>query len=237
MKVTEREYPVLRCLVENQLTDEIKEFVFRQTSERKEQDDILSSLKFFEGRKLKISYISDSVHNMLTDSLNYVHLKHLLKNSPETTGLLLLPRVLLPDFTNVPDYVKIDNRDFPLNAIMYSWISLNAHDRINENYDEEEPWDEEERMLLILPIFGDGTTQATRQFEMTNNDDLYRWEYSESEGRAWYGNVLDYVMSFILFYNYEENKKLTTQDVRKRKFEINEEGRIDSHINKGEIIE
>ena len=72
---------------------------------------------------------------------------------------------------------------------------------------------------------------------MTNNDDLYRWEYSESEGRAWYGNVLDYVMSFILFYNYEENKKLTTQDVRKRKFEINEEGRIDSHINKVEIIE
>ena len=88
---------------------------------------------------------------------------------------------------------------------MYSRLSSNNHDKVDGSFKSEEAWEDDNgRTLFIVPICDHRITQATRQFDMTSCDEIFGWDYSESEGRAWYGKIHDLVMSFILLNAYPE---------------------------------
>jgi hypothetical protein len=270
MKLTEEKIPILSCIENNILSDKFQEFIDRQIPEKENQNEIKSSLPFFINKRLQINYISKSIHERLIDTSNFIKAKKLLKNSPTTVGLLLLPETIYPDFSNVPDYVQVDNKDFPINAILYSWLSMDEHDRIsnkqtleelkeriksgekppqgadwesliNELEEGNEEWgNNEDRELLILPIYNNRTSQATKQYELINNDEIYGWDYSEQEGRSWYGKIHDYVMSFILFYNFTETETKIIHGIEsgeKRRVKLNGEKFINSSKNDIEIID
>lgn len=270
MKLTEQKFPILGIIDKNILSDRIQEFLDRQISGEKEQKDIKESFPYFVNKSLQINYISKSIHEKLLDTSNFIKAKELLKGSPETTGLLLLPETVYPDFTNVPEYVQVDNKDYPINAILYSWLNMDNHDKISNEFtlndlknrislgekpphgadwdslikrlenDQEEWGNTEDRELLILPIFENGTTQATKHFELVNNDEIYGWDYDESEGRAWYGKIHDYVMSFILFYNFTEIETKIIHGIdsgQQRRVKLNNEKFINSSKNNIEIID
>ena len=233
MKIDERKSPILRSIENNKLTDKVFDILFNSGFDENAIADIKLSFDFFIGKTLQINYISSTIHEKLSDTKNFIKGKSLLSNSPETTGLLLLPKTVLPDFSNVPDYVNADPNDYPINAILYSWLSTNTHDKISnkshledlkkrieagekpplgadwDSYmesltEEEDLWDEEKRTLLIIPIYNEKITQATKQLYSISDDEMYGRDYNEEDEEDWYGKIHDYVMSFILFYNYAE---------------------------------
>lgn len=194
-----------------------------------------------------------------------------MKNSKETTGLLLLPQTVLPDFSNVPEYAQADPKDYPIDGILYSWLSANNHDKISNKIQleslrqrikagekpppgadwdglmkslqeetEEEEWNEEDRTLLIIPIHNDRITQATDQYHMKGYETEYGWDYSEKEGRDWYGKIHDYVMSFILFYNFTEAETHVVHGIdtgQSRRLKLNDEKFLNETPNNIEIID
>ncbi len=232
MKIDKNEFPILGCLNNNKLTDGFFDMLFNSGYDDKGIKDTMQSFDFFLDKQLRISAIPLPIHEKIWCTNDFLRAKPLLANSPEVTGLLLLPETILPDFTNVPNYVDVDPNDYPINAILYSWLSSNNHDKISNRShlkdlqkriitgeiepetgwkrlleklcDEEGLWPESDRTLIIIPIHNDRITQATRQYELINHDDMYGDDYSNREGRAWYGKVHDYVMSFILYYNFAE---------------------------------
>lgn len=207
MNIDEKQFPILSCTQRNLLTEGIADFVTRQVPNINEQKEIMESADFFKDRNLTITYITPPLHKELLITANFLPAKKVLKDSPTGAGLLLLPETLYPDFTNVPEYVDVDNEDYPIDAILYSWLSINDHDKHSGDYNAEDPWEkDEDRELFILPVYQDGTTQATKRFEMTNNDEIYGWAYSSAEGRAWYGKIHDYVMSYILCATISNNR-------------------------------
>lgn len=268
MKLTEDKFPILSCITNNVLSNKLQEFLDRQIPEKEEQEDILSSFPFFVNKNIQINYISKSIHEKLIDTSNFKKAKQLLKGSPTKTGLLLLPETIYPDFTNVPEYVDADSDDFPINAILYSWLTMDEHDKISNEYtlknlknrikagekppqgadwnglieqlENEEEWrNDEDRELLILPLYDEGTTQASSR-GIVNNDEIYAWEYSDQEDRCWYGKIHDYVMSFILFYNYTETETKIIHGIdsgEQRRVKLNGEKFINSSKNDIEIID
>jgi len=63
-------------------------------------------------------------------------------------------------------------------------------------------------------------------------------EYSEQEGRAWYGKIHDYVMSFLLFYNNAETLSINDIDTDKsRELKIEDEISLNVTTNNIEIID
>ena len=268
MKINEDKFPVLSCIENNVLSEKIQEFLDRQIPEKKEQKNVISSFPFFVNKSLQINYISKGIHERLIETSNFIKAKKLLKGSPTTTGLLLLPETIYPDFTNVPDYVDTDIKDYPINAILYSWLTMDEHNNISGEWtlndlksrikagekppqgadwdglikqleDEEEWGNDEDRELLILPIYNEGTTQASSR-GIVNNDEIYGWEYSEAEDRCWYGKIHDYVMSFILFYNFTETETKVIHGIdsgEQRRIKLNGEKFINSSKNDIEIID
>jgi len=235
MKINERKLPILRCTENNKLTDNFLDMLDNSGYDEEGILDIKLSFDFFKNKTLQINYISTTIHKKLSDTKNFLMAKSLLFNSPEVTGLLILPETILPDFSNVPVYAQTDPIDYPIDAILYSWLSYHNHDKISnkrqhENLkqrlregekppigadwnalmksleNEEDIWDEEDnnRSLLIIPIHNERITQATNQYHLISNNEIYGCEYSEQEGRAWYGKIHDYVMSFLLFYNFTD---------------------------------
>ena len=242
MKLTEDKFPILGCVKNNILTDKFREFVENQVPEKESKENIMDGTRYFKDRHLQINYIAKSIHEKLSDTANFIKAKELLKNSPKVTGLLLLPETIYPDFTNVPDYVDVDSNDYPINAILYSWLSYNDYDKMDDNLDDED--DEEynsNRELFIIPIYNDGTTVGSKNsFEMMNNNEIYGWEYSEAEGRSWYGKIHDYVMSFILFYNYTETDTKILNGIdsgKQRRAKLNDEKYLNSSENEIEIVD
>jgi hypothetical protein len=160
---------------------------------------IQKSFVFFQEKLVNVNFISEAAHRKLLATNSFIQTKSLLRNSVERTGLLLLPETIYPDFMNVPSYAGAVAADYPINAILYSWLSMDRHDQLTGTFNPDDPWrNQEERTLLIIPICDDRITQATDQFHMVSNDEIYGWEYSESEGRAWYGKIHDYVMSYLI---------------------------------------
>lgn len=269
MKIDERKFPILGCIENNKLTNKIFDMLDNSGYDEKGILDIKRSFDFFSGRPLQINYISSTIHQKIADTNNFVKAKSLLRNSPETAGLLLLPETILPDFSNVPDYAGADPKDYPINAILYSWLSANNHDRISnksqlENLqqrikagekppagadwdrliqdlqDSEDEWDEESRTLIIIPIDSNRITQGTDQYHLISNDEIYGWEYSDQEGRAWYGKIHDYVMSFLLFYNFTEAETHIIHGVdtgQSRRLKLNDEKFLNETKNNIEIID
>ncbi len=268
MKINEDKFPILSCIENNVLSEKIQEFLDRQIPEKEEQKDIISSFPFLINKSLQINYISKGIHEKLIETSNFIKAKELLKGSPTTTGLLLLPKTIYPDFTNVPEYVDADSEDYPINAILYSWLTMDEHDKISnewtlndlnnrikagekprqgadwdgliEQLENEEEWgNDEDRELLILPIYNEGTTQASSR-GIVNDDSMYGWEYSDQEDRCWYGKIHDYVMSFILFYNFTETETKVIHGIdsgEQRRVKLNGEKFINSSKNDIEIID
>ncbi len=269
MQINDRKFPILGSIENNKLTENVFNMLDNSGFDEKGVGDIRQSFDFFTGKNLQINYISSTIHEKILQTNNFIKAKSLLRNSPETTGLLLLPETILPDFSNVPDYVQVDPKDYPINAILYSWLSSNNHDKISnksklenlqqriragekppagadwdsliETWQEsEDEWDEENRTLIIIPIDSKRITQATGQYELISNDEIYGWEYSDQEGRAWYGKIHDYVMSFLLFYNFTESETHIIHGVDSglsRRLKLNDEKFLNETKNNIEIID
>lgn len=269
MKIDEKKFPILGCIKNNHLTADVLGMLDNSGYDDKGINSIKPSFDYFVNKHLQINYISSTIHDKLADTSNFVKAKTLLKNSPETTGLLLLPQTVLPDFTNVPDYAQAEPKDYPIDAILYSWLSANNHDRLSnkiklENLqqrikagekqpagadweglmkslqEDEGEWEDEDRTLLIIPIHKDRITQGTDQYHMKGYENEYGWEYSEKEGRAWYGKIHDYVMSFILFYNFTEAETHIihgTETGQSRRLKLNDEKFLNETPNNIEIID
>lgn len=270
MKIDEKKFPILGSIENNKLTNKIFDMLDNSGFDEKGIAEIKPSFDFFVGKTLQINYISSTIHEKIVDTKNFIKAKSLLPNSPETVGLLLLPETILPDFSNIPEYAKTDPTDYPINAILYSWLSGNNHNRIGnksqlENLqrrikagetpppgadwnglikslqdDEDEYDDEANRTLIIIPIDSNRITQATKQYELSSNDEIYGWEYSSKEGRAWYGKIHDYVMSFLLFYNFTETETHIVHGVdtgQSRRLKLNDEKFINETKNNIEIID
>lgn len=269
MKIDEKKFPILGCIENNKLTNKISDMLDNSGYDDKGVLDIKPSFDFFFSKLLQINYISSTIHEKIADSNNFIKAKSILPNSPETTGLLLLPETIFPDFSNVPDYAKAEPKDYPINAILYSWLSANNHDKISnksqlENLQQrikagetpppgadwdslmkslqenEDEWDEESRTLIIIPIDSNRITQGTSQYHLISNDEIYGWDYSDQEGRAWYGKIHDYVMSFLLFYNFTEAETHIIHGVdtgQSRRLKLNNEKFLNETKNNIEIID
>lgn len=199
IKINEGTFPILACMSDNIMTDAIQVMLEDSGFDDKGVASIQKSFVFFQEKTVNVNFVSPAAHRKLLETNNFIQAKSLLKNSVERTGLLLLPETIYPDFTNVPSYADADAGDCPINAILYSWLSMDRHDQLAGMFNSDEPWrNPEERILLIIPICDDRITQATDQFHMVSNDEIYGWNYSENEGRAWYGKIHDYVMSYFI---------------------------------------
>jgi hypothetical protein len=271
MKIDERKFPILRCIEKNKLTDKVFEMLENSGYDDKGISDIKPSFDFFINKQLQINYISTQIYEKLLDTKNFIKAKSLLVNSPETVGLILLPETVLPDFSNVPEYAQTDPNDYPINAVLYSWLSHSNHDRISnksqlENLkrliasgekppagadwnflmksleSDEDIWDNDDnnRSLIIIPIHNERITQATDQYHLISNSEIYGWEYYEQEGRAWYGKIHDFVMSFLLFYNFTESDIHLIHgidSVKSRNLKLNDEKFLNETTNNIEILD
>ncbi len=271
MKIEERKFPILGCIKENKLTDKINDFLENSDFNEEGIKNIKELLPFFINKTLQINYISTTIHKKLNDITNFIKAKSLLKDSPEMTGLLLLPETLLPNF-NVTEYIdNADPKDYPVNAVLYSWLSANNHDKIQkqsqladlkkrivegekppaganwslqmkELQDEEDEWEEDLRTLVIIPIHNNKFTQATDSIYSIAENDCFGDDYNESLGGGgdWYGNIFDYVMSFILFYNYTEAESQIIHGIdtgQSRRIKLNKEKFLNETPNNVEIID
>lgn len=215
MIIDEEKFPILSCIESNILTNNIFDMLNNSGFEEDVINEIRPSFDFFTNRKLEINYISSEIHEKLIDTSYFIKGKSLLKISRETTGLLLLPKIIYPDFSNLTDYLTVDNCDYPINAIFYSWLTMDNHAKIAGTLEEGQEWgNDNDRELLIIPVCDDRITQATRQLELINSDEIFGWDYNVNEGRAWYGKIHDYIMSFILFSNFMESETHTVNAIR-----------------------
>lgn len=205
-KIDKNNFPILDCFKNNILTNQIHEMLHSSGYDKEGIASISESFKFFIGLKHKIDFIPIDIHEKCLDTKRFVSQKSKLLKSEQTVGLLLLPETILSDFSNVPDYVDVEIEDYPINAILFSWLSFDNHDKINGTFDTH--GSNYGRELLILPIDKHRITQATNQYELTSNNEIYGWEYSESEGRAWYGKIHDYVMSFLIYKTELESEEI-----------------------------
>jgi|GEM_PF-3575851 len=269
MKIDEKRFPILGCLKNNKITEKVFEMLDNSDYNEKANADIRMSFDFFKDKNLQINYISTTIHEKLSDTNNFIKAKSLLPKSPELTGLLLLPETIYPDFSNVPEYVDVDQNDYPINAILYSWLSSKNHEIISDKSNledlrkriksgekqpqgadwenlmkslesEEKDGTDDNRNLIIIPIHIDKITQATKQYELFSHDEIYGWEYSDQEGRAWYGKIHDYVMSFLLFYNYTEAETHIVHGIetgKSRRLKLNDEKFLNETKNNIEIID
>ncbi len=130
MEFEEKNYPILDYIKNNKLSTDI--FYMLENSGYDEEGvlEVKPSFEFFINKPLHINYISATTHKIIFYTDDFINLKSRLKNSPETTGLLLLPETVLPDFSNVPSYADADPNHYPINAILYSWLSSNNHDKL-----------------------------------------------------------------------------------------------------------
>ena len=241
MIIDEKRFPILEYIVNNKLTNNVFQMFYNSGFDEIEVMDIKTSFDFFANSHLQINYITTAIHDKLIDTSNFINAKILLKNSEEITGLLLLPKIIHPDFKNVPDYIDVNANDYPIDAILYSWRSVDNHAKISGDFNEEDPWgNEKERTLLIIPFCDDRITQAANQYELTSNDEIYGWEYSAQEGRSWYGKIHDYVMSFLLLYNFtysEMNINNDVDTVKSRQLRFDDEKFVTKTKNNIEIID
>tara|TARA_R110002126_G_scaffold193388_4_gene341745 strand:- start:527 stop:1474 length:948 start_codon:yes stop_codon:yes gene_type:complete len=262
MKIDERKFPILAFIDKNKLTE--KGFKSMEDAE-----EIEESFEFFRDKILQINYISSTIHDKLSDTTNFVKAKSLLPNSKETSGLILLPETIYPDFSKVQEYGEPNEKEYPINAILYSWLSANNHDKISNKsqledlqkrinsgekepaganwkslmeslQNEDEEWDEEQRTLLIIPIYNNRITSATDDFYLISEDEMYGEDYAEQQGEDWYGKIHDYVMSFLLFYNFTETEIqiMHGKDTGKqRRIKLEDEKFINESKNDIEIID
>jgi hypothetical protein len=199
IKINEKTFPILACMSNNIMGDAIQIMLEDSGFDEDGVASIQKSFAFFQEKSLNVNFVSPAAHRKLQETSSFIRAKSLLRNSAERTGLLLLPETIYPDFTNVPSYANADASDYPINAILYSWLNMDSHDQIAGTFDAEASWgNREDRMLLIIPVCDERITQATDQFHMVSNDEIYGWEYSKTEGRAWYGKIHDYVMSYLI---------------------------------------
>jgi hypothetical protein len=209
VKINEQTFPILACLDHNILNDSLQYVLENSGYEERSWKSIQESFAFFMKKTIEIDYLSIGLHQKLLAPAFFEQHKSLLDNSRESTGLLLLPETIYSDFSQVPDYVQVDEADYPINAILYSWLPIDDHDRLTGNFDEDEPWHKpQERSLLILPICDDRITQATDQRHLISYSEEYGMACREGSGREWYGKIHDYVMSYLISERLRNQKSL-----------------------------
>jgi hypothetical protein len=235
----EKKFPILKFIENNIMTEFPKEILDNSGYDDKNISDLRNNILIFLNKQLQINYISTSIHEKLLDTSNFIKAKTLLSKSTETAGLLLLPETIYPDFANVPDYVTVNPKEYPINAILYIWLSNDNYDKLEGTFDKELSFGEDGRTIAILPIFNGKITQATDTHYLQSNNETYGDRYNEND-REWYGKILDYVMSFILFYNYTDTEVyvINGDDSRQSaKIKLNNEKYLNYTKNNVEIID
>lgn len=196
-------YPLLNLIHKNKFIDDsINSLIDFSTSEE-QYLEIVKVWKFFERQNLQLTWLDNDIMGYIIDLENIREFAPLLKSSPQETGVIFLNNPIYPIFSEVPEYITgANSRDYPVNTIVYSWLDSNEHSKLMDFYDPEDPYPPNDRDLLILPFFENTLTLMSGIIDVTSPIETYGWKYEMSEGRGWYGNILDFVMSYIIFYNY-----------------------------------
>ncbi|KYG85464.1 hypothetical protein AWW67_15140 [Roseivirga seohaensis] len=196
-------HPLLNFIHNNQFMDDTIKSLTHFTTCFEQHSEIVKVWKFFEHRDLQLAWLDNHISGYLIDVENLKDKAQLLKSSPQETGVIFLNNPIYPVFSEVPEYIKdINAQNYPVNTIVYSWLDSDEHSKLQGYYDPKAPNPPNDRDLLILPFFENTLTLMSDIFHVTSPDEIYGWEYEMAEGRGWYGNILDFVMSYIIFYNY-----------------------------------
>lgn len=251
MKFNERKFPFLKFLDKNVLKTD--ESVFTEIADWKQEvEEAKRILKYFENKKVPIHYISKPIHDKLCDTNNFLKAKSLLANVPEMVGLILLPEELIPEVTS-KDVTTWRPQDLKMNCILFSVCTQATHDLVRwgkterperEEYDNDVDYNYElnyylnGRWLEFLPI------QLDRFFFIDQHSiEAVDEEFGESlsqYGRDINGNIIDYLWSFILLYNFTEteNKIVHGTDTEKsRRVKVDDEKFLNESANNIEIVD
>jgi hypothetical protein len=252
MKINNTKFPFLRFLEKNRLNIDnsvYSEMVGYEVGIK----DSENVLKLIKDKIVSIHYITKPIHDKLKNTDNFIKAKKLLVKLPEMTGLILLPEPLIPEITD-PE-VQWRPQDLKMNCILFSIVKLATYDKVMYDKDntplrsdfaddDEESylWELDQyvnaRKLHILPI------QLDKFFHihydsLSSFDEEYGTPYTEY-GRDINGNIIDYIWSFALFYNYTEtdNKIVYGTDTEKaRRVKVNDEKMLNETLNNIEIID
>ena len=252
MKINNIKFPILRFVDKNRL--KVDDSVYSEMVDYKSGiKDSKNILKLFENKELSIHYISKTIHDKLACTENFIKAKKLLPNLPEMTGLILLPEPLIPNV--VDPEVTWRHQDLKMNSILFSILKLSTYDTImsgkdntpiRSDYDEDDEesylWELDQyvnaRHLHFLPIQLDKFFHIQRD-SLSSFDEEFGNPFTEF-ARGINGNIVDYLWSFALFYNYTEtdNKIVYGTDTEKaRRIKVNNEKIINETPNNIEIID
>lgn len=201
--LTTLKYPLLSLIENNCLAEDSIESLINFSVNKDQYREASKVWNFFEKKRLQLTFLDNDIAGYLIDVEHLRSKAQLLKSSPPESGVILLDNPIYPVFSEIPEYVTdADARNHPINAIIYSWVNSDDYEKFMDYYDPEDPNPPDDRDLLILPFYEDTLTLCASIFDVTSPDEIYGWKYEMAEGRGWYGNILDFVMSYIIFYNY-----------------------------------
>ncbi len=241
MKIDEKHYPILRSLKNNFLIT--PQTLISENEWDLMKNDIELSLKLFKS-PLTINYITKPIHEKLKDRNNFIKAKQLLKDVPETFGLIILPEKFRPK--RVRDTEDLDLNDYEFDSVLYAYIKQDTHDinfygKIDENdinTEENREYYFSGRWLITLPIQNGQIKYALRGANICVSEEFGVIHGTETEDA--YGDILDYILSFLILYNFTEtdNKIIFGLDSGKpRKVKIDSEKFLNDTKNNIEIID
>ncbi|WP_347839972.1 hypothetical protein [uncultured Draconibacterium sp.] len=250
MKITEIKYPILKNISENILQNPNN--IISVDEWNLMRQDIQEELKFYKNEELNISYITRPIHEKLLEKKNFIKAKDLLKNVPETKGYIILPEKFKP--LRVKDNVDNNLEDFEYDSVLFSFVNQYSYDLLKhgevdeiatvnlEELDEEEKIERENylsgRWLTILPIQNGKIKYCLRDSNVSVDEEFCTVHGHESYDA--YANILDYVFSYLIFYNFTEtdNKIIFgTDSGKQRRIKIENEKFLNETKNEIEIID
>jgi hypothetical protein len=242
MKIDEKRFPLLESCRNNFL--ENPQAIISPDEWDLMRGDIEKQLKLFNRQELDISYITKPIHEKLKDLKNFSKAKTLLQNVPETYGYAIFPEKFKPQL--VKDTEDYDLDEFEYDSVLFAYITQETHD-LNAwgKLDEDMMEDEEDRKeylagrwLLVFPIQNGKIKYCIRDSNICVSE-----EFGDVHGHeAWdaYGNLLDYIFSYLIFYNFTETENKIiygAESGKQRKVKIDKEKYLNDTKNNIEIID
>jgi hypothetical protein len=241
MKLNEFKYPILKSIENNILKKPFD--IINENEWDLMRKDIETELKLFD-RELKISYITKPIHEKLLEKNIFIKAKDLLKNVPETIGYIILPEKQRP--LKVKETEEYDLSEYEYDSLLFSFVNQDTYD-LNQfgKIDEEFMEDKEDkeyylagRWLTILPIKNGKIIYCLRNSNVSNDEEYGTIHGTETEDA--YGNILDYLFSYLIFYNFTETENKTifsTESGKQRRIKIDNEKFLNESNNDIEIID
>lgn len=212
-------YPILKYINNNHFIENDEVFSLLET-------DLLVGagkkiMKLFKNKPIDIYRLPAGQHKALMDVAYFKQYKENIYGLPDTYGLLLLPETVEP--VNIANPYNFRPGQLKMNAILFAfttWATYdiakygattlsNGNDLDDEDYQFEKYQYERTRWLNFFPIQLD-KIYFSNDADIFSEADEYGMPY-DYECRQAYGNIADYVWSFII------NLSLQAEEIEKYK--------------------